>query len=133
MVLAQPPCSNYAFCHFLQQKDYDLVMDEEIQFVLIDSVAGSRDDKVFLYQNVGTTHIQEVNFQDAEVLSAEERKKMDIAQVGLLTVNAICNVMDIMCTVEWRFRQIQLLSHANTTAANIGLVKHNDRLSILQN
>ena len=37
-------------------------MDEEIQFVLIDSVAGSRDDKVFLYQNVGTAHIQEVNF-----------------------------------------------------------------------
>ena len=31
---------------FLQQKDYDLVMDEEIQFVLIDSVAGNREDKV---------------------------------------------------------------------------------------
>lgn len=75
-------------------------MDEEIQFILIDSVAGSRDDKVFLYQNVGTAHIQEVNFQDAEVLSAEERKKMDIAQVGFLTVNAMCNVMDILCTVE---------------------------------
>ncbi|CAI8011566.1 Pre-mRNA-splicing factor ATP-dependent RNA helicase DHX16, partial [Geodia barretti] len=46
-----------------KQKDYDLVMDEEIQFVLIDSVAGNREDK------------------DAEVMSAEERKKMDIAQV----------------------------------------------------
>ena len=25
---------------------------------------------------------------------------MDIAQVGFLTVNAMCNVMDVMCTVE---------------------------------
>ena len=40
----------YGVCHnFLQQTDYDLVLDEEIQFVLADSVAGNQNEQVSTY------------------------------------------------------------------------------------
>lgn len=38
-------------CIVLQQKEYDLVMDEEIQFVLADSVAGNCNEEVITFYN----------------------------------------------------------------------------------
>jgi hypothetical protein len=47
------------------QKEYDLVLDEEIQFVFADSVAGNQTE------------------ENIHVISEEERRKMDIAEVSV--------------------------------------------------